>query len=273
MRKRASGEASELEAHVAGLSPGTTIRVNCPKCGSLDRTLSLSKNEDGTAVWQCFRASCGFRGAKRDGRPPLVVAASAPKKRVPFKGELSELTDEQAAFLARRVHFDERDLQVSRVMFAPERGRYAYPVMSPIGRRVGWLLRSYQEGVTPKADSKPDSDDAIMASFYFCDAPDLGDVVVAVEDIPSAVRVSRHINAVALMGNGAGAEVVSYIKSRFTRITYAMDKDAYSNSVRMARDTALRFKKTSAFYIEQDFKDMDDKTLTETCSAIRATYR
>lgn len=271
MRMRANAAAvSELEAHAAGLGAGDTIRITCPFCHKAERTMSVTKREDGSVAWYCFRASCGARGVKRDGRPPLTVAASRPP-RVPYRGELSPLTDEQAAFLARRVNFDERDIQVAGVLYAPQRDRYAYPVYNPVGRREGWILRSYDPAVAPKVDTKPDTDDSVMASFYFTDNPNNNDLVVIVEDIPSAVRVSRYLNSVALLSTGASPEAIGYIKGRFRKLVVALDKDAYAQSVKLARKLSLMFHKAVPWPIDKDFKDMDSQQLEEVCGEIRSS--
>jgi hypothetical protein len=156
-------------------------------------------------------------------------------------------------------------------MYAPQRDRFAYPVYNPVGRREGWILRSYDPAVAPKADTKPDSDDSVMASFYFTDAPNVTDLVVMVEDIPSAVRVSRYLNSVAILSTGTSPEVIGHIKSRFRRLVVALDKDAYANSVTMARKLSLMFHKAVPWPIDKDFKDMESQQLEEVCGEIRAS--
>ena len=60
--------------------PETTRYFNCPYCGSVNKTLGITK-ESGRVKWGCFRVSCKSRGAKDDNvTPEQVKNRLTPKK-------------------------------------------------------------------------------------------------------------------------------------------------------------------------------------------------
>lgn len=64
---------------LTGITRPGTHRRPCPECGkgSRDTALSVTVKPDGSAVWICHR--CGFKGAKKDDRGPVLIHRGTPK--------------------------------------------------------------------------------------------------------------------------------------------------------------------------------------------------
>lgn len=242
-----------LEA--AGLGPGGKGRIICPTCGggrTKERSLSISVDEAGTARWHCFRAACPESGTRSQGR--LVRTRHTPHEQTarPYRGELQPLDEAWEEFLAEKIGWTQQHIAMARPRYAVEDGRVAMPIYGPTGARRGWALRSYS-GAEPKALTRMDVPEPHM-SYYRFHGPE--DLVLVVEDIPSAVRAGMYVNAVSLCGTGAGPDYVNEIAEHYRRVVWALDADALGLAVERHRENALMFDESSVCVLDKDIKDM-----------------
>ena len=84
------------------------------------------------------------------------------------------------------------------------------------------------------------------------------------EDIPSAVRASAHVNAVSLLGTGVGLGKAMEIAKYASRpIIVALDQDATSASFNIVKKYGLMWDTVIVLPLRKDIKDMNDKELKE----------
>jgi hypothetical protein len=242
-------EASSLEA-------GERTRINCFSCGGSGKTLTISRMDDGAIVWNCYRASCEERGANGGGR--LVRTRETPRQQTikPFKGELLRLEDYQCEFLEKEIGWTESHVAFARPLWAPEQERFAFPIYGPMGVRRGYVLRSYDPNAFTKALTYMDEAEPHM-SWYRRDHG--SSEVVVVEDIPSAVRVAKYCNALALCGTGCGPDYANEIAAHAQNVTWALDADATSLAVKLHRKHSLLFYGSRVQPLECDVKDMTER--------------
>lgn len=241
-------EASSLEA-------GERTRINCLSCGGSGKTLTISRMDDGTIVWNCYKASCEERGANGGGR--LVRTRETPRVQTtkPYLKDLLRLEDEQCEFLLNEIGWTEEHLEFARPLWAPEDQRYALPIYGPMGIRRGYVLRSYSGDAFTKALTYMDVSEPHM-SWYRTDHG--SNEVVVVEDIPSAVRVAKYCNSVALCGTGCGPDYANEIAAHAQVVTWALDADATSLAVKLHRKHSLLFRGSRVQPLECDVKDMNE---------------
>lgn len=253
------GYKSDILLHSASLQAGENVRVDCPACGGADRTLSITLAEDGTLLWQCFRATCDLGSAAKvniHGR----TAESTPlvKGRKKFEGLTEPLREGELEWI--RSHWGitnppywyHTDAAGSRV---------AMSIRSPKWVHRGWVLRSINPTSTTKALTYLNTGEEGL-SWYKTNgnAP-----TVLVEDIPSAVRASSVMNAVALLGTGVGMnKAIEIAKYAPKPIIVALDQDAIGLSFYHKRRYDLLWGgDVRVMTLNKDMKDMKEDELCQ----------
>lgn len=253
-------KTSELILEAEDLGPGDQKRIRCVFCGAAEKSLSLTRTESNAIVWICFRASCGAKGAKGAGR--LVRTRHTPRETTvrPFTGDLASLDDQQEKFLLDRIGWTADHLAMARPRWAPERERFAFPIFGPMGTRRGFVLRSYDPDAPVKALTRMDVVEPHMSWYPHHGRPDL---VVVVEDIPSAVRAGMYVHSVALCGTGAGPDYAAEIAAHARHVVWALDPDAVQLAAEWNRRYALLFDSSRVLVTECDIKDMPESDVAE----------
>ncbi len=249
----------------AGLEDGEHLRTHCPVCDAKEKSLSLSRQGD-AVLYYCFRATCGAAGAIGSNRLVRAKQDNLPKpapKFTPFEGELFELPDDWIDYLRENIGFEDYHIKRSRALCTGD-GRIAYPVLDPIGVRRGYVLRAY-DGSAPKALTFMDKE-APKTSYYMRKGDD---TVLMVEDIPSAVRASKFVSCVALLGTGMTDESLIELAAYRRNIVWALDADATGTAIKQHTKHRIHFDTSRVLTLPKDFKDMTDKEINE---CLKETY-
>lgn len=255
---------AEVKLIAADLGEGDQTREVCPFCQggtSGERSLNVTVR-DGVVLYNCHRASCLQAGGI--GGTLVRTSQREPRKAriTPFMGELEYLSDDWKDYLAQKIGWTEWHMGQGRPMYAPEEHRVAYPVFSPMGLRRGWVLRSYEPYERLKALTRMDIEEPHL-SYY---RPNNSPHVVVVEDIPSAVRASRYVDAVALCGGGCGPDYAMEIAAHYRNVVWALDADATAMAIKLCRRYAMLFDTSRVQVLERDLKDEKEKRLMEILS-------
>lgn len=247
--------------HASPMELGDTLRVTCPRCegGSSQEknTLSITKHEDGSVVWQCFRNSCPEKGGTNtDGRVSKVDIVEPAKPKKKFDGTTKALTDFHLARIKKLWGIDDPP----HWYFTPDYGgRIAMSVRGPKYNHRGWVLRDIRGAARVKALTYIEDNEESL-SWYKTQDPSAPTVLV--EDIPSAVRASRYTNAVALLGTAVGMDKALEIAD-YTRgpVVIALDQDATAKSFEYAQRYKLLWREPRVLLLERDLKDMEEEEL------------
>ena len=243
----------------------------CPACGKAK--LSVTNNDGTGLLYNCFSASCGFKGYLPINNTGLFAKEAPAASRAtprPYTGRLVALCDAERDFLRNKLMFSQYQLDKSGAMVG-EGGRYAYPIVDERGGNKGWTLRTYAEGVVPKAITYLNHPRNTKSSWYKNDNPEtfpaFNDTVILVEDIPSAIRVSRYVDAVALLGTSLDKTDLPLLAFRYDKVCIALDEDAYANGLKLSGELAGWFSDVATWRIPMDFKDMKEAMLFRVLSA------
>jgi len=131
-------------------------------------------------------------------------------------------------------------------------------IRSPKNAHRGWVLRSVGSNVRAKALTFTEEGEVAL-SWYKTNrlAP-----TVLVEDIPSAVRASKTMNSVALLGTGIGSDRAMEIAKHATRpIFIAMDQDATPTAIEYAKKYCLLWDDVRVMQLPKDMKNMSEPEL------------
>lgn len=243
----------------AFLNEGETVTGElCPACQggvSGDRAMAVSRR-DGRLLWICYRASCSFKGSSAggvgySGTKPVNTRGATGRW---IKRDASSLPERVVCLLLERYAIDANDIARFGLGWSDE--RLMLPVYSLSGEEEGCTLRSL-DGAVPKslAHIEPEA----MAWYRNRNSDDL----IIVEDQLSAIRASKYMNAVALLGTNLNQDRATQIrKAKFSKVLLALDADAFDKAVGMARKFRS-YLPMDLLSLEKDLKDMSDIELKE----------
>ena len=253
----------EIKLLTADLEVGDSSRVLCPACGggrSEEVSLSVHRKDDGGVVFHCFRASCdcagGYGGTYQAARnkPPAVAHKV-------WEGETTDLPTGAEAWL-----IDNWCMDVPEHWYWTEDmgGRLAMSIRSPQNTHRGWVLRHIgPRPVRTKAYTYFCKPGTPKASWYTQrGSPNM----VLVEDIPSAVRASEYMTAVALMGTRVTEDVALEIAEHRPpgKVVVALDADATAEGIEIARRFGLLWDDVGVAILTKDLKDQTEEELCQT---------
>jgi len=141
-------------------------------------------------------------------------------------------------------------------------------IRSPKDQHRGWVLRSLGTASHTKALTYTGGKVGLSCYKTQPNKP-----TIVVEDIPSAVRASSYVNAVALLGTGIGLERAQEIQSHARNgVIMALDQDATGESFRWARKWGLLWGDVKVLPLKCDLKDMNEQELKELLDESRTTH-
>ncbi len=229
------------------------MRTICPSCrGGVhsEESLSITRNEG--LVWQCFRAKCGVKGATNGVAFSSSNEEKQIKKATPtWEGKTYDIPPKVAEQIQSLWGLSDVPNWYWTTEFG---GRIAMSVRSPKDLHRGWVLRALSSTVRTKALTYLEKGEGLS---WYKTQPHTGTVLV--EDIPSAIRASRYVNAVALLGTGIGLTRAAEIAEHAPRpITVALDQDATALSFRWAHKYKLLWDTVKVLPLTKDIKNMTE---------------
>lgn len=228
---------------------GESLTINCPFCGG-QKKFSISKL-DGKTLWNCYKASCGARGAMGGPRNMAVVKArieSAQKPQLmkeplPLPKLISSISNHPDA--EEYLHSVGSHEAVSRklvtVGYSPEEHRVLFFMNNgegAIGRALDTRL--------PKWKAFGDTEGCFTCGN--------GPTAVVVEDAASAcsVGVLEGYTGVALLGTNISHRQKRQLMS-YQRVILCLDKDASKKSIMLLQRLEGLVPATVRF-LEKDLK-------------------
>lgn len=249
------------------LSEGESMRVICPVCrggDSAEQSLSITRNEG--LVWQCFRAKCGIAGATNGAAFSKDIALPTKRAKKQWDGITHELPCEVAKRISSLWGIDDPPYWYWTTDYG---GRVAMSIRSPRDTHRGWQLRALRSNVPVKALTYTNEGEEALS--WYKTQP--GAPTIIVEDIPSAVRASKYVNSVALLGTGVGAVRALEISEHTTNgVIIALDQDATGLSFRWARKWSLLWGDVKVLPLKVDIKNMNEQELKELLNESRTTH-
>lgn len=239
----------------------------CPKCKggrTKERTLSVSRDERGQLVWLCHRVSCGFKGRDSNGGGSIQDASPKSKTKardIPEVTSLKDIPAKARELLEERYSLTPRHIEDAKLGWTNERaekeggaGRLYVPVFNWKGLRDGYILRSLT-GAKPKALTFVKS--GSMAWYHKPESTK----VILVEDQLSAIRLSKYVTSVALLGTHLNpSRIHTVLSAKATDYYLWLDGDAFNLAVQYA----IKYKhliKLHVLKLNRDIKDMDEPEL------------
>lgn len=229
----------------------------CPSCkGGTSYEKSFSLKREVTAIaYMCHRASCGISGVVRaSGAAPYTKKYREPKV---YTNSLTEVPTAIKDKLANRIFA--QDFVRHKIKWAPnyDGGRLAMPIPTRLGTKVGFVFRSLDRNVKPKAVTWLSNVAHPVMAWYECHDRTKNVPLIIVEDQMSAYKASYFCNAVALLGTHLGEDKLQeMLKAKPSKIIVALDEDAVSKCARIVGSLSGIVDDVKFLPLKKDLKDM-----------------
>lgn len=189
----------------------------------------------------------------------------------PYEGTFSKLEQSDLAYFRQR--FGLKNSVAYEFIGTNNFAQYVLPIYTPSGlirgynvRRGGWRGSGFPmdravASDPPKSRTYKNRAEDLLQSVYTFE--EYSPTVIVVEDQISALKVLQSgLTSVALMGNTLNAAKVREIAGlRPDEVVIALDADATSEAVALARTWGLAFPKTRVAILEKDLKDTDNEDI------------
>ena len=257
---------SDILLSAAGIQLGETLRIVCPTCdggSTQEKSLVITRSEDGHLVWVCHRATCPTKGG--DGGGSIITQSTKKTKKV-YTGTTVPLSDSLRERLIELWGVSDP----AHWYWSPEYHRLAMSIRSPKYMHRGWVLRDLSGRSKLKALTYIDEGEESLSWYKLNpNAP-----TVVVEDIPSAVRATMcGVNAVALLGTGVGLSKASEIATHASKpIIVALDQDATTESFRVVMKYRLLWENPEILMLSKDIKNMTSHEVQKLLGSCRCTF-
>lgn len=236
----------------------------CPACKGGETgegSLSVTKRE-GVLLWQCHRASCGFKGATGSSvrHSGNGYHTRVPETRGAVGREILRSAEAVPPEIVQRLLSDYaiNRAHISRceIGWDTDTSRLALPVQNLRSERLGVVLRAL-DGRKPKTLNHTEKD-----AIAWYPNHSAGGVII-VEDQLSAIRASDFLTSVALLGTHLNDERAAEIRASGLRPVYlALDADAWGKAVKYAVQYRGVFQ-PQLLRISKDLKNHTDQELRE----------
>ena len=237
---------------------GESKRGNCPKCHR-HNTFTLSR-EGNTIKWNCYSASCNYRGVKHNSSMSLEdIRFNHQQQRNKTEGIQNGRVNSLNRLAYSNICSDFLDAYCINnigipVLYDPLERRVAFMIQKD-GENVDAIGRALDVWRKPKWKRYSDVDSAIIVPF---DAPPKPNLII-VEDIVSAWKAVTYLkdtDAMPLLGTSLSTNNLNKIWDTYTSVTIALDKDATDKALSMSRRVFVGVDKCKVVALELDIKDM-----------------
>jgi hypothetical protein len=264
----------QLRHAVAELEIGVTDRsVDCPWCGGgsgKERSFAVTRTSEAEARYICHRASCGRAGRiavwgfRISGSVPSA-GPEAGKSFTPrlYTGETCELGEEWHSELLERYEISPDE--TARVGWRQELGSglLVCPVKSSLGLLRGFEVRRSKVQVphvqAPKTKSYRHVGDPWLGWYRHPEAS----TTALVEDNISALKVSRHFQAICIHGSHIAQdmllEIIGVVGNK--DVVVALDADATSKAINFIAKNRFLVPNFRAVMLSKDLKYSSDSDI------------
>jgi hypothetical protein len=210
------------------------VRVNhiSPDCGGESNSMIVERKDDGSIFGYCHRCSKSghydspfSKGSKRksgDGRVKVHSAGYNYRVKCYDKAATQPLDwPEDVRGRLRAYGLSDRELTDNDIRYSAEMDGLYLTVFNHLGP-IGYTLRRFNWDGPKYLFDVSNSDGPAV---HVPPATELRGTVVLTEDILSAIKVSRHANAVACLGTSPSIEVLSWLIKTYSNFVIFFDDD------------------------------------------------
>ena len=239
------------------LAVGESRYSYCPFCeASHENKLSVSRTEEGL-LYNCYRGSCGARGFISSLPGTTQLELSRPKKKFKakeFKYGLVDLPKWVVEDLLNKYELTEEELNEQGFKYVPKQDRLYSPLFDRNGQEYGGQTKLYGGGAVGPKTIIYRARETTGLHYVNCKGR-RGEAICLVEDVLSAVKVSRYARGVALLGTGLREEQIAELREETDTLILMLDPDMYQKMIGYKKKYSFYFRNFSMIMLSYDPKD------------------
>ena len=238
----------------------------CPKCGSRD---NLGTYRDGHQ-W-CF--GCGYYVSSIESLGARVQRVSEVPQGEVLRG-VQQLPSDSSRIIGyaglrwiKQYGITDEELKRYNVLWSEEKSQLIYPIYGGEGELLAWQARNFNPELLSKSKyhtaGKIDEVLYILRSdaHYYHNGVDYCDSICLVEDVASAIKLSRYIPAMPLFGSHISTQRLNRLRLSFKRVVVWLDRDKAKNAYKGVQMASQMGFDTQVVVTELDPKDLSDEVI------------
>jgi len=229
------------------------VRFDCPVCGR-HKSLAIYKNGSDIA-YNCFGATCSLKGRQRQ-KLTIEDIYSRRSNEQQEKQQyvlpdyfLPGLNREEVRRYLQSVYCFEATVEGKiQVRYDPKQDRAVFLIYEN-GKLVNATGRALSKGVQPKWYKYGHQNHLLVCGNK--------DHAIVVEDCASAVRISKWVTGIALLGTTLAQSGIGKLR-KYKKVLIGLDRDALKKAIHMQRELEF-FADVSTIFLDEDLKNLDDQ--------------
>lgn len=225
---------TEMQDYISSypIDVGSQIHLNhedCPEGVDRKKRLYIKHTQDGTYIFYCHH--CGLSGVYKEKVTNVHRVVKQPvardQKDIRLPKDIikdSHQWPSTATGWLLKYGITESEIKNNGIVYSPSVDRLLMPLYMD-GDYIGWQGRTLaKDRDIPKYLTTVDSNrPSGNCGLYRNAVP--SDTAVLVEDVVSAIKLSRQVDSIALLGSHPTSEVVNWIAGRYKNIIIWLDND------------------------------------------------
>ncbi len=232
----------------------------CPEC----RRIGADRSGDNLAVYSDGHTYC-YRCGYTSGRKKIAQAISHPQCQIVLPSDVVTQLPYEARQWLNKYELTRRDISRNHVMWSEKYSRIIFPYFNE-AELLAWQGRYIGED---KTKAKWFSQGKIHEIIHPLQVHQRQAVLV--EDIVSAIKVSKICGAIPIFGSSVSAKQILRLKTIVDEVWFYLDPDMRTKSVKMARLSELLGLKAHVIFSDKDPKEHDHTDITNILRKNQAT--
>ena len=224
----------------------------CPKCGSKD---NVHRYPDGHEY--CF-GGCGYYKAAPLTKEAICALLKNEENKVLDKQEILSFASDATNILLnpgltwlKKYGILDSEIEEQDILWSASQEQLIFPIFDADKQMIAWQARNFISDLSKyHTVGKMDS----ILHILGLTKHQKTDIII-VEDIVSAIKVSRYFRSVPLFGSGCSRNKLSRIRRYTDNIRFWLDRDKFGEAMKLSRMAAQMGFKTSVIYTEKDPKE------------------
>lgn len=227
----------------------------CPRCR--DRGSDRSGNNLGVYSDHLYCFSCGYWKSTKSGFQTLESVQKEEKQNASdsLPNDFSINIRVDALAWIKQYGITQKELDKNHIGWSDEKEFLIFPVLDMEGGLIMWQGRYFGTNQKfPKYITKGYKRDVyhVLGS---------GNPCVLVEDLISAIKVSRVTSAMPLWGSSILSKQCFILSRRFESLTIWLDPDKYNEAIKFSNRAGLFFNEVHVVLSEKDPKEHSDEEI------------
>lgn len=229
----------------------------CPNCHSRD---NLGTWDDGS-TW-CFGCHTYTPPTKsiENLKRKLLISKTSPKGEVYLPDDASPVIPKVAMEWLGKYHLTKQEFYALNLYYSQHKDLLIFPFFDAEKNLIAWQGRYFGSNKDyPKYVTYGVKD---MLSMFPC--KEGSKTVSVVEDTISAIKVSRFVDTMALLGSHLSLKTANRLSRLYPHLIIWLDSDKYKEALKMSEQYAPLFESVKVVYTDKDPKEYNSEEIHKT---------